>query len=105
MKRKIQGKYVPCTTIGRDVYAFIPMALPPSPSIDWAPQLRDRFDQALIELGRLDGCAELLPNRSLLLAMYTRKEAVLSSMIEGTRSSLSDLLLYELELGLGASVR
>ena len=96
MKREMRGKYVSCTTMsGRELKAFVPVPLPPSPSIDWTPQLRDRFDQALVELGRLDGCVDLLPNCSLLLAMYTRKEAVLSSMIEGIRVSLSDLLLFE----------
>jgi Fic family protein len=59
--------------------------------------LRSKFDQALLALGRLDSVSTLLPETSLFLYMYIRKEAVLSSMIEGTQSSLSDLLLYELE--------
>ena len=97
MKRGIGGKYVPCTTTsGGDMEAFIPVALPPSPAIDWTPQLRERFDQALLELGRLDSWADQLPNQ-LLLGIYIRKEAALSSMIEGTRSSLSELLLFEQE--------
>jgi Fic family protein len=59
--------------------------------------LRNKFDQALLALGRLDSVSTLLPDTSLLLYMYVRKEAVLSSMIEGTQSSLSDLLLFELD--------
>jgi Fic family protein len=59
--------------------------------------LRSKFDQALLALGRLDSVSTLLPDTSLFLYMYVRKEAVLSSMIEGTQSSLSDLLLFELD--------
>jgi Fic family protein len=59
--------------------------------------LRDALDRALLALGRLDGVTALLPDTRLFLYMYVRKEAVLSSQIEGTQSSLSDLLLFELE--------
>jgi Fic family protein len=59
--------------------------------------LRSRFDQALLALGRLDSVVTLLPDTALFLYMYVRKEAVLSSMIEGMQSSLSDLLLFELD--------
>jgi Fic family protein len=71
--------------------------LPPHPPINWTPALRSKFDQALLALGRLDSVSTLLPDTSLLIHMYVRKEAVLSSMIEGIRSSLSDLLLFELD--------
>jgi Fic family protein len=64
--------------------------------------LRSKFDQALLALGRLDSVSTLLPDTSLFLYMYVRKEAVLSSMIEGTQSSLSDLLLLELNQQPGA---
>ena len=77
--------------------AFIPSPLPPVPPIEWSPELRERFDAALLALGRLDSVSLLLPDTSLFLYMYVRKEAVLSSQIEGTQSSLSDLLLFELE--------
>ena len=97
MKRKIQGHYKTITTVGEKVRAFIPEPLPPRPPIDWTPELRGRFDQALLALGRLDSVCRLLPETSLFLYMYVRKEAVLSSMIEGTQSSLSDLLLFELD--------
>jgi Fic family protein len=96
MKRELQGKYVTISTVGEQAQAFVPAPLPPHPPIDWAPELRNKFDQALLALGRLDSVSTLLPDTSLFLYMYVRKEAVLSSMIEGTQSSLSDLLLFEL---------
>ena len=96
MKRKLQGKYVPLSTVGEQARAFVPAPLPPCPPIDWTPQLHSKFDQALLALGRLDSVTTLLPETALFLYMYVRKEAVLSSMIEGTQSSLSDLLLFEL---------
>ena len=97
MKRELQGRYVTISTVGEKAQAFVPAPLPPSPPIDWTPELRSKFDQALLALGRLDSVSTLLPDTSLFLYMYVRKEAVLSSMIEGTQSSLSDLLLYELD--------
>lgn len=97
MKRKLQGRYVTISTVGEKAQAFVPAPLPPRPPIDWTPELRSKFDQALLALGRLDSVSTLLPDTSLFLYMYVRKEAVLSSMIEGTQSSLSDLLLFELD--------
>jgi Fic family protein len=88
---------VTISTVGEKAQAFVPAPLPPSPPIDWSPELRSKFDQALLALGRLDIVSTLLPDTSLFLYMYVRKEAVLSSMIEGTQSSLSDLLLFELD--------
>ena len=97
MKRKLQGRYVTISTAGEKAQAFVPAPLPPRPPIDWTPELRSKFDQAWLSLGRLDSVSTLLPDTSLFLSMYVRKEAVLSSMIEGTQSSLSDLLLFELD--------
>lgn len=97
MKRELQGRYVAISTVGEKAQAFVPAPLPPRPPIDWTPELRSKFDQALLALGRLDSVSTLLPDTSLFLYMYVRKEAVLSSMIEGTQSSLSDLLLFELD--------
>ncbi len=97
MKRMQQGQYEIVSTVGEHVRAFVPGPLPPSPPIDWSPALRQRFDDALVALGRLDSVTSLLPDVSLFLYTYVRKEAVLSSMIEGTQSSLSDLLLFEME--------
>lgn len=97
MKRDLQGRYVTISTVGERAQAFVPAPLPPRPPIEWTPALRNKFDQALLALGRLDSVSMLLPDTSLFLYMYVRKEAVLSSMIEGTQSSLSDLLLFELD--------
>jgi Fic family protein len=97
MKRELQGRYVTISTAGERAQAFVPAPLPPRPPVDWTPDLQSKFDQALLALGRLDSVSTLLPGSSLFLYMYVRKEAVLSSMIEGTQSSLSDLLLFELD--------
>jgi Fic family protein len=104
MRRKLQGRYVPISAVGEGGNAFVPDPLPPNPPINWTPELRERFDQALLELGRLDSASALLPETSLFLYMYVRKEAVLSSMIEGTQSSLSDLLLFELDEAPGVPI-
>jgi len=97
MKRKLQGHYITVSTVGENVQAFVPSPLPPEPVIKWSAELRNKFDQALLAVGRLDSVSTLLPETSLFLYMYVRKEAVLSSMIEGTQSSLADLLLFELD--------
>ena len=97
MKRKLQGHYVTISTVGEKAQAFVPAPLPPDPPVEWTPALRSKFDQALLALGRLDSVSVLLPDTGLFLYMYVRKEAVLSSMIEGTQSSFSDLLLFELD--------
>ena len=97
MKRKLQGRYLQAATAGEAFKAFVPAPLPPRPVIDWTPALRGRFDAALVALGRLDAVTDLLPNAALLLYSFVRKEAVLSSMIEGTQSSLADLMLFELD--------
>jgi len=79
------------------VRAFIPHPLPPRPPLKLEAPARDRLDAALLALGRLDGVSGLLPDVQLFLYSYVRKEAVLSSQIEGTQSTLSDLLLFELK--------
>lgn len=97
MKRPLQGHYLEIAT-GDDAYkAFVPAPLPPRPAISWTPALRARFDAALLAVGRLDAITDLLPNAGLLLYGFVRKEAVLSSMIEGTQSSIADLMLFELD--------
>ena len=75
--------------------AFVPASLPPNPSIVWDAELHDLLEIANRALGRLDGATLIAPNPDLFLYTYIRKEAVLSSQIEGTQSSLSDLLLFE----------
>jgi Fic family protein len=97
MKRSLQGRYLKVATAGESFKAFVPLPLPPRPAIEWSPALRGRFDAALVALGRLDAVTDLLPNAALLLYSFVRKEAVLSSMIEGTQSSLADLMLFELD--------
>jgi len=92
------GDYVTVSTVGGEtVRAFVPSPLPPQPPLAIEPGLRERLDRALLALGRLDSITTLLPSTELFLYTYVRKEAVLSSQIEGTQSSLSDLLLFELE--------
>lgn len=91
MKRSLQGYYISGSTLGEKVNAFVPAPLPPVPPIDWSPELLGAFDRASLALGRLDSASTMLPGTALFLYMYVRKEAVLSSMIEGTQSSLSDL--------------
>jgi Fic family protein len=95
LKRTRTGKYVAISTVGERLRAFVPDALPPKPALQTDAKLRDLIDQALLALGRLDSVTMLLPDTSLFLYSYVRKEAVLSSQIEGTRSSLSDLLVFE----------
>ena len=97
MKRSLQGRYVKVATAGEAFKAFVPSPLPPKPPVRWSPALRARFDMALLEVGRLDALTDLLPNAQLLLYSFVRKEAVLSSMIEGTQSSLGDLMLFEID--------
>ena len=75
--------------------AFIPTPLPPNPPIRLGGQLQVLLSQADRALGRLDGSIQTLPNPDLFVAMYVRREAVLSSQIEGTQSSLQDVLAAE----------
>ena len=88
--------YVAVSTAGEAFRAFVPAPLPPEPPLAWSATLRHKFDAALVALGRLDSVTTLLPNAALLLYSFVRKEAVLSSQIEGIQSSLADLLLYEI---------
>lgn len=90
------GRYEVTAYSGERVRAFVPPPLPPEPAIEIS-QLQQLLDRANQALGRLDGVASILPDTPLFLYMYVRKEAVLSSQIEGTQSSLSDLLLFEAE--------
>jgi len=100
MKRK-SGDYLTQTVTGESYQAYMPAPLPPEPPLVLDGGLLQLMDQANRALGRLDGISRVWPNSShflnQLLYQYVRKEAVLSSQIEGTQSSLSDLLLYELQ--------
>ena len=97
MQRTALGRYEITSVGGEQVRAFVPATLPPDPPVVLDRTLQPAFEAALLALGRLDGLSTLFPDRTLLLYTYVRKEAVLSSQIEGTQSSLSDLLLHELE--------
>jgi Fic family protein len=97
MKRRPTGHYETATTAGEAVQAFVPARLPPHPPLDLGGERQRSLERALLACGRLDGVTALLPDPDLFLYAYVRREAVLSSQIEGTQSSLSDLLLFELE--------
>ena len=88
------GAYVTTSVAGESVRAFIPPILPPDPPLELGT-LYQHLDRANQALGRLDGLTTLLPDTKFLLYLYIRKEALLSSQIEGTQSSFSDLLLFE----------
>lgn len=97
MQRGESGSYK-VTRVGEErVRAFVPLPLPPQPPLVLDGSLQQALESAILALGRLDGVATLLPDHELFLYAYVRKEAVLSSQIEGTQSSFSDLLLFELE--------
>src|SRR4051794_6061711 len=95
MNRGAQGQRVLQRVAGEPFESFVPAPLPPRPALSLDTTLHDLLEKANRALGRLDGLSTLLPDRSLFLYFYVRKEAVLSSQIEGTQSSISDLLLYE----------
>lgn len=88
------GHYVITSVAGESVAAFVPPPLPPVPPLR-LEGLLGPLERAQMALGRLDGMASILPDTHLFLYMYVRKEALLSSQIEGTQSSLADLLLFE----------
>src|SRR5271157_2498293 len=77
--------------------AFIPAPLPPNPPVQMDAELTRLLSEADRSLGRLDGVATILPNPNLFVAMYVRQEAVLSSQIEGTQSTLEDVLQFEID--------
>jgi Fic family protein len=97
MKRGVTGRYEITSTAGERVEAFVPVPLPPAPPLVFDGALQQALEPALLSVGRLDSLSTLLPDTALFLYAYVRKEAVLSSRIEGTQSSLSDLLLFELD--------
>ena len=97
------GRFMETPVAGETVRAFVPPPLPPVPTID-VMALLDRLSLAERALGRLDGITMLLPRQELFLYMYVRKEAVLSSQIEGTQSTLSDLLRFETEAQAGQPI-
>jgi len=77
--------------------AFIPAPLPPLPPLAMDRELTRLLSEADHALGRLDGVTSILPNPDLFVSMYVRHEAVLSSQIEGTQSTLEDVLQFEID--------
>ena len=97
------GRFVTTKFGTETVRAFVPPPLPPQPAIDVLSLLQSLV-VAERALGRLDGITTLLPKQELFLYMYVRKEAVLSSQIEGTQSTLSDLLRFETDAQAGRPI-
>ena len=97
MERGETGRFEVASVAGEPVRAFVPAPLPPVPPLVLDGPIQLSLESAVLGLGRLDGVSALLPDKALFLYAYIRKEAVLSSQIEGTQSSLSDLLLFELD--------
>ncbi|MEX0682899.1 MAG: Fic family protein [Dehalococcoidia bacterium] len=102
MKRGMTGEYRTWTSGGERIRAFVPFSLPPQPDLIITGERQRLLERATLALGRLDSVTLLLPDPDLFLYAYVRREAVLSSQIEGTQSSLSDLLLFELPEAPGA---
>jgi Fic family protein len=97
MERGLTGRFDITRAGGEEVRAFVPSPLPPEPPLELSGGRQRLLEQATLALGRLDSITSLLPEPHLFLYAYVRREAVLSSQIEGTQSSLSDLMLFELE--------
>jgi len=101
MNRGLTGHFVPVSTLGEECRAFVPSSLPPVPTLILDETLHEQLQDASLAIGRLDGQIDVLPDRQVFLYSYVRKEAVLSSQIEGTQSSLNDLLTHEMDLAPG----
>lgn len=98
------GEYIVCSASSDPFRAFVPTRLPPDPPLELDSDLQDLMEKATLALGRLDGVTSLLPDTYLFTYFYVRKEAVLSSQIEGTQSTLEQLLLFESEQAPGIPV-
>ena len=88
------GTYITQKVAGESYKAYVPPQLPPKPPIDLA-RLYPYLEKATIALAELNSVHKSIPNTALFVYMYVRKEALLSSQIEGTQSSFSDLMLFE----------
>jgi Fic family protein len=104
MRRPEPGRYEISVVGGERIKAFLPAPLPPRPALELDGPLAQAIERATLAVGRLDGVSTVLPDIGLFLYTYVRKEAVLSSQIEGTQSSLSDLLLFELDEAPGVPI-
>ncbi len=103
MKRSVPGKFVTCSITSEEYQAFVPDPLPPKPAVDLA-EVAILLEKANQAVGELNGIVEGTVDVSILNYTYVRKEAVLSSQIEGTQSTLDDLLKYESEQSEGISI-
>ena len=97
MRREPQGVLVYHSVTGEAFKAFVPHALPPDPELRMDAELRRELSRADQMIGRLDGLSMQIRHPEMLISFYVRKEAVLSSQIEGTQSTLAELLLFEIE--------
>lgn len=104
MRRGLTGRHEITLVAGETIRAFIPHPLPPEPPLQLTARRQQLLERATLALGRLDSVTLLLPEPDLFLYAYVRREAVLSSQIEGTQSSLAQLLLFELEEAPGVPV-
>ena len=105
MPKRATGRYERTTVGGEEVAAFVPHALPPAdPPIVVDAALAERLRAAEQALVRLELAGEMVPSLDWFIYAFVRKEAVLSSQIEGTQSSLADLLLYEIDEAPGVPV-
>ena len=104
MQRGLTGRYEVTSVGGEQVQAFLPRPLPPDPPLELSHARQRLLERATLALGRLDSVTLLLPDPDLFLYAYVRREAVLSSQIEGTQSSLAQLLLFELDEAPGVPV-
>ena len=95
--QRLTGDFVPSVADGTPVRAFVPKPLPPDPPLDISPEDLDLIEKANRALGRLDGITDLIPDRGLFIYFYVMKEALLSSQIEGTQSSMQEVLIFEAE--------
>lgn len=93
--KRTTGHYVTTTTAGEKVNAFVPEALPPKPSLRLDAKTSDALERATLELGRLNVAASMVPNADWFIYGFVRKEAVVTSQIEGYEPTLSDLLSWE----------
>jgi len=104
MRRGPGGKYETTSVVGEKVRSFTPNPLPPEPALVLSDHRYRLLERATVALGRLDSVTLLLPDPNIFLYAYIRREAVLSSQIEGTQSSLAELLLFEIENAPGIPV-
>lgn len=104
MRRGTTGKYSIRDYGGEQVRAFVPANLPPDPPLDLSGDLQQALESAHLGLGRLDSITALLQEPALFIYAYVRREAVLSSQIEGTQSSFSDLVMFESDEAPGVPV-